>query len=85
MALKCLGNCFTCEHLANGEVDEVVCPVRISMIYMKSVDVKVSKVLAMLESTDTKTEKQIKSAMVEIGDGKVEEEILKGKEDEEPE
>lgn len=82
MALKCLGNCFTCEHLANGEVDEVVCPVRISMIYMKSVDVKVSKVLAMLESTDVKSEKQVKSALV-IVDSEEEEKTLKEEEEDE--
>lgn len=80
MALKCLGNCVTCEHLSNGEVDEVICPVRVSMIYMKSVDAKVSKVLAMLESADTKPEKQVKSALVIVG-SEEEEETLKEKEE----
>lgn len=82
-ALKCLGNCTTCEHLANGDVDEVVCPVRVSMLYIRGVDAKVSKVLEMLESADSKEVKSVKSVFVEIGGEDAAEESLKTKEDEE--
>lgn len=80
MALKCLGNCVTCEHLANDEVDELICPVRVSMIYMKSVDAKVSKVLSMLESSNSNPIKPLKSALVVIEE---EEETLKEEEKDE--
>lgn len=82
-ALKCLGNCSTCEHLVNGDVDEVICPLRVSMIYIRGVDAKINRVLEMLESAESKTGKSIKFALVEVGTDEISvEESLKTKEDE---
>lgn len=76
MAVKCLGNCFSCEHLAAGEVDEVTCPIRVNMIYTKSVDTKVSKILDFLEKGQAKSKKDTKAVEVEVDN------VLKIEEDE---
>lgn len=69
MAVKCLGNCLTCEALQNGEVDEIVCPLRVQMIRTERIEVKLAKLLSLLENENVKNEKVLQSVEVEIGEG----------------
>lgn len=68
MAVKCLGNCVTCEALQNGEVDEIVCPLRVQMIRVERIEAKMTKVLSLLENGNVKTEKASQSVEVEIAE-----------------
>lgn len=68
MAVKCLGNCVTCEALQNGEVDEVVCPLRVQMIRIERIETKMTKVLSLLENGNEKVEKLSQSVAVEIAE-----------------
>ncbi|MEG0560712.1 MAG: hypothetical protein RR513_09395 [Muribaculaceae bacterium] len=45
MAIQCLGNCVTCEALANNEVDIIICPLRIIMARTARIEDKINKLL----------------------------------------
>lgn len=69
---KCLGNCFTCEALKDGRADEVVCPIRVQMVRTERIEVKLAKLLSLLENGNVKNEKVLQSVEVEIGEGEEE-------------
>ncbi|MEF9922993.1 MAG: hypothetical protein RR854_00265 [Muribaculaceae bacterium] len=74
MAVKCLGNCLTCEALKNGEVDEVVCPLRVQMIRIERIEAKMTKVLSLLENSSVKPVKPYQSIEVELEESTLNEE-----------
>lgn len=74
MAVKCLGNCLTCEALQNGDVDEIVCPLRVQMIRIERIELRLTRVLSLLENNSVKSVKSSQSVEVELEESTLNEE-----------